>query len=173
VQNELNAGRTHPVLQLAVRGWEQFNTAAPAQVRRFISSLQHDPSRLLAVLNSMPQTLLHGDYKVANLGMSASENPSTIVLDWQDAARGPGVLDLGYFLALNARWLPFSRERAIELYCEAMADLNKSISPREIEIGLLAGGALRLLWLLAGGEQEDLDWWYEHVLRAGSELDHA
>lgn len=190
VQNELDSGRAHPVLEMAVRGWNQFYATAPDDVRRIIQDLQNDPAPLLKELCALPQTLVHADYKIPNLGValpspsyhSATIEPAasqrkgvlaslrpptigsgakTIVLDWQDATRGAGVLDLGYFLALNARWLPFGHADAIELYTAALAAHGHLVSPREIQIGLLAGGALRLLWLMVLNQQNDLNWWYD------------
>ncbi len=172
VQHELDLGQTQPVMQLAARGWQQFAVTAPPVVCEIIGALQQDPAPLLAYLSQMPQTLVHGDYKTANLGISRVEIPSTYVLDWQDAARGPGVLDLGYLLVLNSRWLPFSQERAIEIYTDALQARGCKVSRQDIEIGILAGGALRLLWLMVNSGQ-DLNWLYESIRRAGKVLGHA
>lgn len=190
VQDELDAGRTHPVLEMAARGWEHFDAAAPEDVRCIIHDLQNEPAPLLQVLKTLPQTLVHADYKIPNLGVAlpspTSSSPReippalqrrneltshrppriddgarTIVLDWQDATRGAGVMDLGYFLALNARWLPFGHAEAIEIYTTALTARGHTVSPREIQIGLLAGGALRLLWLMVLNQQNDLNWWYD------------
>jgi hypothetical protein len=168
VRQELDSGQSHPVLQLADRGWEEFHTQAPADVRSIITKLQSSPDPLLAKLREMPHTLLHGDYKIANLGITHLPPHATVALDWQDAAYGPGTLDLGYFLALCARWLPFSKDRAIELYLNELAARNQYVSLRELELGLLAGGALRLLWLMVSSSPTELDWWYRHIRRAAA-----
>lgn len=163
VQQEIAAGRGHPVLELAAKGWNQFAAQAPAEVVEIVREWQSDPSPLLEALEAMPPTLVHGDYKPANLGITPGRQ--TIVLDWQDAAQGPGVLDLGYFLALNARWLPFSKEEAIQVYWNALMSHGKFISTHELELGLVAGGALRLLWLMVATAQNDLEWWYDLIRR--------
>ncbi len=174
VQAEIDAGRANAVLEMAARGWQKFFVDAPNDVREIFRAWQNNPTALLNELAAMPQTLVHGDYKLGNLGIAPSpptplpksgRGEQTIVLDWQDAARGAGSLDLGYFLALNARWLPFGRERALEIYRNALHARGHSISMREIEIGLLAGGALRLLWLMVLHQPEELEWWYELVRR--------
>ncbi len=166
IQNELDAGRAHPVLEMAARGWQKFFADAPKDVREKIRAWQENPAPLLDELEAMPQTLVHGDFKLGNLGIARrsdllnTDSLITVALDWQDATRGAGVLDLGYFLALNARWLPFSKAEAIEIYTSALNARGHFVSTREIEIGLLAGGALRLLWLMVNGAQKELDWWY-------------
>lgn len=180
VQAEIDAGRTNVVMEMAARGWQEFFTRAPNDVRETIRALQENPAALLRELEAMPQTLVHGDYKLDNLGISRArdcfvtksvprnDDTCTVVLDWQDAARGAGVLDLGYFLVLNARWLPFSKEDAIEMYRNALNARGHSVTSREIEIGLLAGGALRLLWSLILNQQNQLDWWYDLVRRTAN-----
>ncbi len=177
VQDEIDAGRAHPILEMAARGWQEFFASAPNAVQKTVRALQENPVTLMNELERMPQTLIHGDFKLGNLGIARS-SPSpptplpqsgrgaqTILLDWQDATRGAGVLDLGYFLALNARWLPFSKEDAIEMYQSALNTRGSFVSTREIEIGLLAGGALRLLWLMVMNTQNELEWWYDLVRR--------
>ncbi len=166
VQAEIDAGRANVVMEMAARGWQEFFSSAPNDVREIVRAVQENPATLMRELETMPQTLVHGDYKIDNLGMAS--NHQTIALDWQDATRGAGVLDLGYFLALNAKRLPFSKEDAIEMYRNALNARGYFVSTREIEIGLLAGGALRLLWSLILNQQNQLEWWYDLVRRTAS-----
>lgn len=163
VRRELETGHTHPVLEAAALGWQQFDAQAPADVRHIIHAWQENNAPLREMLNKLPRTLVHGDYKLGNLGIDRTEQPLTIVLDWQDATRSAGVLDLGYFLALNAHQLPFAKEDAIELYVSALAERSCLAAPEDIEIGLVAGGTLRLLWLMVRNGQDDLDWWYDLI----------
>lgn len=164
VQHEIEAGRANPVLNMAARGWAQFATDAPDEVLKIVQSLQENPTPLLDELAALPQTLVHGDYKLANLGIYRSgKDARSVVLDWQDAARGAGVLDLGYFLALNAARFPFSKAQAIETYRTALQTYGHNVSSREMQLGLLAGGAMRLLWLMVANKQNDLEWWYDLV----------
>ncbi|HZQ08004.1 MAG TPA: phosphotransferase, partial [Anaerolineae bacterium] len=137
-----------------------------------IHSLQQDHTALRDKLEKMPQTLVHGDFKLGNLGLMRGNSTSlrTIVLDWQDATRGAGVLDLGYFLALNARWLPFPKETAIQIYTNVLESRGCSFSIHDVKLGCLAGGALRLLWLMVNNAQPDLDWWYDLIRRAAASL---
>jgi hypothetical protein len=191
VQTECSEGRANPVLEAAQHGWQVFAEVAPPEAVRIVEELAADPEPLLAVLEQMPHTLVHGDFKAANLGRwppasspqatDSIESVRTIMLDWQDATRGPALLDLGYFLAISGPRLPISKAAAIDIYREALADLIYAYSDqqweRDLELGLLAGGALRLLWQKALGTQspnpalrsaqtEELRWWCDVTIRA-------
>lgn len=191
VQTECAEGRAHPVLEAAQRGWQVFAEVAPPKAVCIVEELAREPVPLLALLEQMPHTLLHGDFKAANLGVwpPASNEPATdsiestrtIMLDWQDAARGPALLDLGYFLAISGPQLPISKTEVIDMYRAALADWSYNYSDqhwqRDLDLGLLAGGALRLLWQKALGAQspdpapraaqtEELRWWSEVAIRA-------
>ncbi len=190
VQQELAGGRTHPVLEAANRGWGVFNEVAPRSAVELVRTLQQDVRPVVEVLARMPHTLLHGDYKPANLGTLATgratdQEPGavaarTVILDWQDATLGPPMLDLGYFVAITGPRLPIPKERVIALYGDAMVSYGytpPATWERDMTLGLLAGGALRLLWQKALGTQaadarvrrearQELDWWCALVLRA-------
>jgi hypothetical protein len=196
VQGECAAGQANPVLEAARRGWQVFTDVAPPEAVRIVGELARDPEPLLVLLAHMPHTLLHGDFKAANLGCwpptsskqatAPTEAVRTIMLDWQDAARGPALLDFGYFLAISGPRLPISKPAAIDIYRRACADRGYNYSDqqweRDLDLGLLAGGALRLLWQKALGTQspdpalraaqmEELHWWSDVTLRARRWLD--
>ena len=63
---------------------------------------------ILRMLSEHPQTLVHGDFWIANvLSTGESGNPLAFV-DWQFVSRGRGALDAGYFM-----WsLPVSERRS-------------------------------------------------------------
>ncbi|HEY0607881.1 MAG TPA: phosphotransferase [Herpetosiphonaceae bacterium] len=191
VEVECTEGRSHPVLEAARRGWQVFAEIAPPEAVQVVGELAHDPAPLLALLGRTPHTLIHGDFKAANLGVwspEPSQQPAdstqaarTIMLDWQDAARGPALLDLGYFLAISGPRLPVTKAAAIDIYRAALNDQGYSFLDqaweRDLDLGLLAGGALRLLWQKALGTQspdpairaaqtEELRWWCDVTIRA-------
>ena len=58
---------------------------------RHIVDLQRD------LMQRAPDTLLHGDFRLDNLFFDERAEP--LVVDWQSVARGPGVLDLAYFVS--------------------------------------------------------------------------
>lgn len=191
VQAECAEGRSHPVLEAARRGWQIFAEVAPPEAVQIVTELASAPEPLLALLDSMPHTLLHGDFKAPNLGVwppeprqqtaDSAQAARTIILDWQDATRGPALLDLGYFLAISGPRLPVTKAEAIDIYRAALTAQGYSFSDqaweRALELGLLAGGALRLLWQKALGTQspdpairevqaEELRWWCNVAIRA-------
>lgn len=182
VRRELDAGRAHPVLEYADAGWARFFDRAPASIADGLRELQNDPAPLLHALASGPRTLLHGDFKFSNLGLKGmGEASGVIVLDWQDAAAGPPLLDLGYFLAVSGPRLALPPEDIVGLY-RGLLEANGAAGAvdlvgRDVDLGLLAGGALRLMWQkalaldLADADQREraqsqFEWWSELVLRA-------
>ena len=86
---------------------------------------------------------------------------------------GPGVLDLGYFLALNGKWLAFENQAVLELYTKSLAAYGHILTTKDVDLGLLAGGALRLLWLMVLNDQNDLEWWYDLIRRVGAQIKSA
>lgn len=57
-------------------------------------------------LQALPDTLLHGDYRLDNLCFTAeagSGGYEVTAFDWQAVCRGPGVIDASYFLTSNLR----------------------------------------------------------------------
>lgn len=188
VRTELAHGRSHPVLDAAQWGWNVLETVASADTRAILANIFQDVRPLLRALGEMPQTLIHGDFKLANLGQmmppDIEADPvegATVFLDWQEAAYAPPLLDLGYFLIIDAFRLPISADEVLELYREALAQQNY-IYPmdtweRDVDLGLLAGGAMRVLWQKALQLQmseaplnqrahQALDWWLERIVRA-------
>jgi aminoglycoside phosphotransferase (APT) family kinase protein len=104
------------------------------------------------------------------------------MLDWQDATCGPPLLDIAYFLAVNSTRLPVSKEEAVRMYRASLAAHGYAYTDeawaRDLEVGLLAGGAMRLGWQKALGTQSEdlaartkgngeLRWWSEQIVRAG------
>ncbi len=182
-RREVAEGRSHPVLERAIKGWQIFEGLASPEAVQVVKQAQANPRPLLNMLAHAPRTLVHGDYKFANLGSHAasSSEPRTLILDWQDAAFGPPLLDLGYFLAVNSVRFPISKEAAIQIYRDALAAQGFPYPlegwERDLALGLLAGGALRLIWQKALGaesadpaarerERAELRWWSEQIIRA-------
>ena len=206
VQRELEQGRAHPVLEWARQGWQIFDEVAPPEARRVVKKLQQDLRPLLRALSRAPRTLVHGDFKFANLGIwqpapqpvlvaqgaqpvaeaapggdGAPFEPRTVILDWQDATFGSPLLDIGYFLAINSARIGVAKEETIEQYRQSLASFGYAYQPhawaRDLEVGLLAGGAMRLVWQKALGTQsndptvrareaQEVEWWSEQIIRA-------
>jgi hypothetical protein len=175
---EIAEGRSHPILQKAAEGWSVFEQLASPKVLSVVRELQQNPAPLLSALAHMPQTLLHGDFKFANLGLrQTADGPQSIWLDWQDATIGPPLLDLAYWLAVNPTLFPGDKKNwAINTYRTALAESGVTFADdvweRDLALCLVAGGALRLLWQMALRRQKgelsdgDWEWWHQHITTA-------
>ncbi|MBD0693858.1 hypothetical protein BG452_14310 [Streptomyces sp. CBMA123] len=83
------------------RSWETFAELADPSVSAAVLELALDPAGLLQALDrAAPSTLLHGDYRPANLGLGEHD---VVALDWGLACHGPAVLDFIWYLS-NAAW---------------------------------------------------------------------
>ena len=60
-------------------------------------SLADTVPALLDALDALPATLVHGDSRLDNLLFRPGEL-TPVIVDWQGISRGPGMLDVGYFL---------------------------------------------------------------------------
>jgi len=81
--------------------WECFVDHAGTAIADAILALVLDPAGLLRALEAAaPATLLHGDYRCANLGIDGG---SVVALDWGLACHGPAELDFVWFLS-NTAW---------------------------------------------------------------------
>ena len=203
IDREVEQGRSHPVLEAAQRGWDIFADVGMPEAVRIVRKTQLDLRPMLRALARAPRTLVHGDYKIANLGAwtpppppqvedaaataagdaipeGRPPEPRTIMIDWQDATFGSPLLDIGYFLAINSSRLPVSKEDAIQMYRDSLASFGYSYQPhawtRDLEVGLMAGGGMRLVWQKALGTQsddamvraretEEVRWWSEQIIR--------
>jgi hypothetical protein len=94
----------------------------PVQQVQALGVMVSNLDRIAAAMQSMPASLLHGDYWPGNLCVDRKGRLS--VFDWQNAAIGPGILDLAA-LVQNSLWsfspLPLPVEEIIETYRTALA----------------------------------------------------
>jgi hypothetical protein len=173
-----------------LEGWGLLKTLMAEDVAGIIESLLEDPQPLCAALARYPHTLLHGDCRHANLGRlrGRPDRPDQVVLlDWQFAAAAPPVIDLTRYLATNSALLPISKEAAIEVYRQQLAQglgahFDESWWQPQLELGLLSaflqsGWGLMLkathwtwAWIEETGGAEhcrnDLAWWSEQTRAA-------
>ena len=150
-------------------------------VAQSVGGLLDDPEPLCAALRRYPQTLIHGDWKFGNLGVTAAPERRVVLLDWDRVGEGPAALDLAWYLAVNSARLPERKEDSIARYCSALATrLGAAFSADwwEPQLDLcLLGAFVQLGWpkLLGAAlgddatrarERAELDWWSSRV-RAG------
>src|SRR6201999_3890112 len=94
---------------------------------RIVEPLAMDPTPLVAELERMPQTFVHGNWKFGNLGLD--DVGHTILLDWEDPGRAPGTVDLAWYLALNCDRSPMSKEMTITAYQAALESYGVEVEP--------------------------------------------
>jgi hypothetical protein len=111
LRQELNT--ENGAVRAQVEGWEQlFAQVEPerAEVANTLHQLIVDPQPLCNALARYPQTLMHGDSQVSNLGIDRTQPSGAVMLDWQLAAVAPPTLDLFWYMGCeqisSALWDP-------------------------------------------------------------------
>jgi hypothetical protein len=158
----LEAATPHadPVPRAVAEGWRQLSARHPAEGQR-LRALADDPWPLVAALQAGPQTLIHGDWKLGNLGRDGSR---TILLDWDRTGSGAALVDVAWYLAVNCDRLPESKESAIDAYRSAL-ELRGVATETWWDQQLaaaLAGAFLQLGWSKMGDDRE-FGWWSDRL----------
>lgn len=165
-QTEAELGSDHVVPKLIGQGWPLLEQVAPIAARIALP-LARNPWPLVQSLASTPQTLVHGNFKLDNLGVTSDGR--TVLLDWEGSGRGAGTSDLAWYLAINCRRLPESKEQSIAAYREALEARGIDTAPwweRQLALSLL-GGLVQFGWEKAfGGLDDELAWWQERAIAA-------
>jgi hypothetical protein len=167
----------HAVASRILPGWDAFDRLVPPEVRDLINGLAADPSPLVAALDRLPRTLIHGDLKLANVGLSADR--SIDLVDWQMVMVAPVAVELGWFLVSNVASLPLPPSDVLERYRAAHPTVADW--PRQLDAAILVGLLLRgwrkgadaeagVIHASGVGADEDLAWWCGRALDAASKL---
>ena len=163
---EAFAGSGHLVPRLVGEGWPRLAEVAPAAAA-IVTPLARDPGPLVEALAGTPQTFVHSNWKLDNLGTDAGGR--TVLLDWEQPGRGAPLSDLAWYLAINCRRLPHSKEAAIAAYRLALEEHGISTEAwwdRQLALCLL-GALVQFGWEKAlGGYDEELAWWETQAVRA-------
>lgn len=164
---EADLGWPHPVPVIAERGWRAFAERAPTDVCAAVEGIRVEPSVLVDALAATPWTLLHGDWKMGNLGHHADGR--TILLDCAYPGEGPACHELGWYLAINSARLPEPKEAAVERFRRALEAHGVATAgwwDAQLDLCLL-GTVVQLGWEKALGDDAELGWWLERA-RAGA-----
>jgi Phosphotransferase enzyme family len=163
---EADLGSGHLVPQLVGKGWPLLAEIAPAAAA-IVTPLARDPSPLVTALAHTPQTFVHSNWKLDNLG--TDDQGRTVLLDWEQPGRGAALSDLAWYLAINCRRLPEGKEASIAGYREALEACGIETASwwdRQLALCLL-GALVQFGWEKAlGGYDEELVWWEARALRA-------
>jgi hypothetical protein len=155
---EIALHHSDPVPAAVRDGWLAMDERFPAQAQA-LRALAADPSPLLTALRAGPRTLIHGDWKLGNLGSSGSR---TILLDWDRCGEAPPLVDLAWYLAVNCDRLPETKEDAILAYRSALESAGVPTVPwwdAQLNAALM-GAFLQLAWSKTGDAAE-FAWWSE------------
>lgn len=170
---EAALGQDHLVPRLVAQGWPLLESVAP-RAAAVVVPLVQEPGPLVDALATTPQTLVHGNWKLDNLGTDPTDGADrTILLDWETPGRGAGTADLAWYLAINCRRLPVGKEQAIDLYRAALERRGIDTEPWwdcQLDLALL-GALVQFGWEKAlGGHDDELAWWEERAVRGATRL---
>ena len=118
----------HALLEIEAAQWgSKFFT--PEELREWLALLDN-PDPLLNILNSSPQTLIHGDYWPGNIALKSpaydTDGSRMAVFDWQFVGIGPAAYDLSCFHSTSRWWfgrLPYSLSEMRALYLQELNGL--------------------------------------------------
>jgi hypothetical protein len=160
---EESLGWPEAVPRIAAEGWERFESRAPRDVVEAITELRADPGPLSTALLTTPQTFLHGDWKIGNLGRAADGR--VVLLDWAYPGEGPVCHELAWYLALNRARIPrgHSKESTIDEFRSALESHGIDTEgwwERQLELCLL-GALVQFGWEKSLGDDDELNWWID------------
>lgn len=131
----------------------------PPEVAAPLRRYAERPMDFLPALLDLPQTLIHSDFRLANLFFSGS---GITVIDWGDYCLGPAAFDVALFLSTS---LSIERReawggKAIEHYCAALAEAGidyRAEDCRQACQALMPACFYLPAMLAAGVERQELD----------------
>jgi hypothetical protein len=157
-----------PIPELMQRGWSLFGDVAHTDVTDVMQGLTDDPSGLIGQVERRPRTLIHGDLRLHNMGLTADR---VVLLDWELVGTAPPAMEFGWYLIISASRIDATREQIIDDYREISGD---RFDPVGFELGMICA-LLFLGWnkaidvldnpdpAIRAQERADLDWWVGRV----------
>ncbi len=160
---EADLGFPEAVPRIATEGWLRFAERAPGDVLDAVEALRRDPLPLSAALRSTPQTFVHGDWKIGNLGRATDGR--VVLLDWAYPGEGPVCHELTWYLAINRARIPrgHTKDSTIEDFRAALERRGIATDgwwTRQLSL-CLAGALVQFGWEKALGPDDELDWWID------------
>jgi phosphotransferase family enzyme len=160
---EERLGFPEPVPRIATEGWQRFAARAPGDVVEVVEALRRDPSPLSEALLATPQTFVHGDWKMGNLGYAADGR--VVLLDWAYPGEAPVCHELSWYLALNRARIPIghTKESTIDDFRVALERRGIATTgwwDRQLSL-CLAGALVQFGWEKAFGDEDELRWWID------------
>lgn len=170
LQVEAARGWPDPVPKVAFGGWARFAERAPADVVAVVDALRRDPWPLVSRAQDSPQSFVHGDWKLGNVGTASDGR--TVLIDWTYPGEGPCTFELAWYLAINRARMPQSKEDAIDRFRSSLARERVAIEDwfdGQLALSLLA--ALVVFgWEKALGPDDELAWWCDRARDGAARL---
>jgi hypothetical protein len=165
------AGR-HPMADRIVRGWTIFADQVAADVVDAVFGVHRDPSVLGSELVARPGTLLHGDVKLENLGLSSDQRLVTI--DWGELTGvGPREIDVAWYALKSAGRVRCTPDEIFADYDDVSPEPMDAAVLDLVCIGSLAQMGFRFALSAydvgpepAASARALLDWWTDRVRAA-------
>jgi hypothetical protein len=160
-----------PIPALVKRGWELFADLAPAEIFEPLRLLLDEPKPLVDQLEQHDTTLIHGDLRLHNLGLSPDR---VVMLDWEIAGTAPPAVELAWYLIISASRIDATREQVIDDYREIAGE---RFDARAWDLACI-GAVVWLGWnkaidivdhpdgAIKAQERADLDWWIDRLSEA-------
>lgn len=157
---EAARGSEAVVPEWMAQGWDRL-PGVSARLADLVFPLLDDPTALLTALDGAPHTLVHGDWKAANLG--SHPDGRTVLLDFGELpGEASPLADLSWYLALNTDLLPETKDEAIATYRGALHRHGIDTAgwwDAAVALELLAT-MVQFGWEKAlGGPGPELAWW--------------
>jgi hypothetical protein len=162
---EAARGSPDPIFEWVRQGWEIMRDRLPRPIYALLAA-PGEP--LAAACAGLPQTLLHGNSRVGNFAYFPGG--AVAAFDWAEAGAAPPTLEVGWYLAINARRRARTPEAILGRYRDRLetelgTPLSDPLWDRLVSAGLLYGAAM-LLWDRAldlddelPGAAEEWAWW--------------
>lgn len=134
IEARIATGDPTPYLALARAGWERFFALADSTDAALLRGVLADPAPVLAAVERLPRTLVHGDLWGPNLGWLSPGRRAPrygsrlLLLDWALATAGPCTYDP---LWLCGTWHALEPVRVLAAY---RAALSRSLAARDIRL---------------------------------------
>jgi len=169
--DEAARGNDAVVPRAMAEGWRRLPDVSPVMAD-IVLPLLGDPSPLVRALAGVPHTLVHGDWKAANLG--THEDGRTVLLDFGEApGEASPLADVSWYLALNSALLPESKDAALDSYRRSLERHGVATTDwwsAAVALELL-GCMLQFGWEKAlGGPGPELSWWEAWAARGAQQL---
>ncbi|MBI2705253.1 MAG: phosphotransferase [Actinobacteria bacterium] len=168
IEEQLQSAATVP--PLVAQGYANMAAYSPAAYR-LTRDIFADPSAFLLAADQAPHTFVHSDWKLGNLGNHPDGR--TILVDWAFQGEGPALADLAWYIGVNCRRIPQSKDDTIDAYRAALERHGIATGEwwdHQLALCLL-GCFLQQGWSKTlSSRDSEYTWWEERALDAARNL---